>query len=174
LKKAAILFLCIFICFSCVNSKTVKTNEEAIKKEVNLVIVNWHKAASDANFNNYFEAMDSTAVYIGTAAEEIWTKEEFANFSKPYFDKGKAWSFTTLERNIYMNEAANTVWFDELIGTWMGTCRGSGVLEKRGDSWKIKQYVLSVAIPNEDIQAVIDTKKNNDALFLKKYQYPFF
>jgi hypothetical protein len=73
-----------------------------------------------------------------------------------------------------MNEAANTVWFDELIATWMGTCRGSGVLEKRGDSWKIKQYVLSVAIPNEDIQAVIDTKKNNDALFLKKYQYPFF
>ena len=170
MKKAAILFLSIFACFSCVNPKTVQTDKEALKKEVNTLIVNWHKAASDANFSNYFGAMDSTAVYIGTAAEEIWTKEAFANFSKPYFDKGKAWSFTTLERNIYINETANTVWFDELIATWMGTCRGSGVLEKSGDSWKIKQYVLSVAIPNDDIQAVIDIKKNNDALFLEKYQ----
>jgi hypothetical protein len=51
----------------------------------------------------------------------------------------------------------------------MGTCRGSGVLEKKEDSWKIKQYVLSVAIPNDDIQAVIDIKKKNDAVFLKRY-----
>jgi hypothetical protein len=174
MKKAVILFLSILVCFSCANSKTVKTAEEAIQKEVNTIIVNWHKAASDANFNNYFGAMDSTAVYIGTAAEEIWTKEEFANFSKPYFDKGKAWSFTTLERNIYMNEAANTVWFDELIATWMGTCRGSGVLEKTGDIWKIKQYVLSVSIPNEDIQAVIAIKNKKDALFLEKYQQSSF
>ena len=169
MKKAVILFLSILVCFSCANSKTVKTDKEAIQKEVNTIIVNWHKAASDANFNNYFGAMDSTAVFIGTAAEEIWTKEEFANFSKPYFDKGKAWSFTTLERNIYMSESANIVWFDELIDTWMGTCRGSGVLEKKEDSWKIKQYVLSVAIPNDDIQAVIDIKKKNDAVFLKRY-----
>ena len=91
MKKTVILFLSILVCFSCANSKTVKTDKEAIQKEVNTIIVNWHKAASDANFNNYFGAMDSTAVFIGTAAEEIWTKEEFANFSKPYFDKGKAW-----------------------------------------------------------------------------------
>ena len=136
---------------------------------MNTLLVNWHKAASDANFKEYFRVLDSTTVYIGTAAEEIWTKEQFANFSKPYFDKGKAWSFTTLERNIYMSESANIVWFDELIDTWMGTCRGSGVLEKKEDSWKIKQYVLSVAIPNDDIQAVIDIKKKNDAIFLKRY-----
>ena len=46
--------------------------------------------------------------------------------------------------------------------------------EKSSNSWKIKQYILSVAIPNDAIQAVIDAKKNKDALFLKKYQYPFF
>ena len=52
----------------------------------------------------------------------------------------------------------------------MGTCRGSGVLEKKDSTWKIKQYVLSVPIPNDDIQAVILAKKENDAIFLKKYQ----
>jgi len=170
MKKALILFFSILFFCACASSKTVKINKDAIKKEVNSLLVNWHKAASDANFKECFGLMDSTAVYIGTAAEEIWTKEQFANFSKPYFDKGKAWSFTTLERNIYMNETANVVWFDELIATWMGTCRGSGVLEKTENSWKIKQYVLSMAIPNDDVQKVISAKKKNDAIFLKKYQ----
>ena len=169
MKKVITLGVSIFLFFACATPNTVKTDKSAIRKEVNTLLVNWHKAASDANFKEYFRVLDSTTVYIGTAAEEIWTKEQFANFSKPYFDKGKAWSFTTLERNIYMSESANIVWFDELIDTWMGTCRGSGVLEKKEDSWKIKQYVLSVAIPNDDIQAVIDIKKKNDAIFLKRY-----
>ena len=169
MKKVITLGVSIFLFFACATPNTVKTDKSAIRKEVNTLLVNWHKAASDANFKEYFRVLDSTTVYIGTAAEEIWTKEQFANFSKPYFDKGKAWSFTTLERNIYMSESANIVWFDELIDTWMGTCRGSGVLEKKEDSWKIKQYVLSVAIPNDDIQAVIDIKKKNDAIFLERY-----
>tara|TARA_B100000795_G_scaffold205701_1_gene159184 strand:+ start:591 stop:1100 length:510 start_codon:yes stop_codon:yes gene_type:complete len=169
MKKVITLGVSIFLFFACATPNTVKTDKSAIRKEVNTLLVNWHKAASDANFKEYFGALDSSAIYIGTAAEEIWTKEKFANFSKPYFDKGKAWSFTTLERNIYVSESANIVWFDELIDTWMGTCRGSGVLQKKGDSWKIKQYVLSVAIPNDDIQAVIDIKKKNDAIFLEKY-----
>ena len=162
--------LSLLLFYACGSEKAVKIDKDATRKEVHTHLENWHKAASDANFNGYFGFMDSTAVYIGTAAEEIWTKKQFADFSKPYFDKGKAWSFTTLERNIYMNETANIVWFDELIATWMGTCRGSGVLEKIGSSWKMKQYVLSVAIPNDDIQKVIVLKKENDALFLEKYQ----
>ena len=51
----------------------------------------------------------------------------------------------------------------------MGTCRGSGVLEKRGKGWKIKQYVLSIEIPNDDVQAVILAKKKNDSIFLKNF-----
>jgi len=51
----------------------------------------------------------------------------------------------------------------------MGTCRGSGVLEKIENSWKIKHYVLSVSIPNEDINRVITIKKKNDSIFLKKF-----
>ena len=90
-------------------------------------------------------------------------------FSKPYFDKGKAWDFETLERNIYVNSSGEFVWFDELLRTWMGTCRGSGVLEKIENSWKIKHYVLSVSIPNEDINRVITIKKKNDSIFLKKF-----
>ena len=133
-------------------------------------MINWHKAASNANYTNYFGALDSSAVYIGTAAEEIWSKKQFSNFSKPYFDRGKAWDFKTLERNVYLNEIGDFAWFDELLNTWMGTCRGSGVLEKKNNTWNIKHYVLSVAIPNDDIQAVITAKKKNDSIFLNSYK----
>ncbi len=152
--------------FPNVNKPVDKTKE---KSKINTILTNWHKAASEANFDNYFGALDSVSVYIGTAAEENWTKEQFSSFSKPYFDKGKAWNFTTLERNIYVNETTNFAWFDELLKTWMGTCRGSGVLEKTSNSWKIKHYVLSVVIPNDDIQKVIQAKKKNDSIFLRKY-----
>ena len=150
--------------------KIAKVDKNAIKKEINTLLVSWHQAATDANFDDYFGKMDSTSVFIGTAAEEIWTKTQFKNFSKPYFDKGKAWSFETLERTISVNNSGDFVWFDELLNTWMGTCRGSGVLEKKDNTWKIKQYVLSVPIPNDDIQAIILAKKKNDSIFLKKYQ----
>ena len=170
MKKRVILFLSIFFFYSCIGFKSIEVSKEAIKEEVNRLLVNWHKSATDANFNAYFGVMDSISVYVGTAAEEIWTKRQFENFSKPYFDKGETWDFMTLERNIYVNETGNFVWFDELLNTWMGTCRGSGVLEKKDNSWKIKQYVLSVTIPNEDIKTIISVKKKNDAIVLNKYQ----
>ncbi len=166
-----LLFVTLVFVSSCKTSKSIiiKDDKTTIKTEINQILNDWHLAATDANFNNYFGKMDSISVFIGTDASENWTKKQFANFSKPYFDKGKAWDFKILERNVYVSEQANFVWFDELLNTWMGTCRGSGVLEKKGDTWLIKHYVLSVAIPNDDVQAVIAAKKKNDNLFLKKY-----
>ena len=108
-------------------------------------------------------------LFLLVDASENWTKKEFSDFSKPYFDKGKAWDFKTLERNIYVNTSGDFVWFDELLNTWMGTCRGSGVLEKKGKIWKIKYYVLSVSIPNDDVQKIIAVKKKSDSIFLKKF-----
>ncbi|WP_297805122.1 nuclear transport factor 2 family protein, partial [uncultured Polaribacter sp.] len=60
--------------------------------------------------------------------------------------------------------------FDELLATWMGTCRGSGVIEKKDKIWKIKHYVLSIEIPNNDVQTVIKAKKKSDSIFLSNYR----
>lgn len=152
------------------DSTALKVDKEGIKKEINEVMDNWHLAAAQANFDTYFGIMDSVSVFIGTDASENWTKTEFMNFSKPYFDAGKAWSFAALERSVYANSAGNLAWFDELLATWMGTCRGSGVLERNGNEWKLKHYVLSVAIPNDDVQKVIEVKQKNDSIFLSKYR----
>ncbi|MDG1227839.1 MAG: nuclear transport factor 2 family protein [Polaribacter sp.] len=165
-------FATIIIAFGCNLKKELLPAESIsiIETNVNTLLDNWHKAASEANYEGYFSKMDSVSVFIGTDATENWTKKQFENFSKPYFDKGKAWSFKTLERNIYLNDARNFVWFDELLTTWMGTCRGSGVLEKKDKIWKIKHYVLSIEIPNDDVQVVIKAKKKSDSIFLSNYR----
>jgi len=142
--------------------------QEHEKVKVNEVIDAWHKAASEANFNAYFGLMTSKGVFIGTDATENWQNQEFKDFSKPYFDKGSSWSFTSLERNVYLNENASFAWFDELLDTQMKLCRGSGVLQKVGDEWKIAHYVLSIAVPNENVKELIEIKKVSDSLLIEK------
>ena len=103
--------------------------------------------------------MTSNGVFIGTDASENWQLEAFKTFSKPYFDKGKAWSFKSLKRNIYFDKSQNTAWFDELLDTQMKICRGSGVLIKVGNDWKIAHYVLSMTIPNDNTNEVVKIKE---------------
>lgn len=126
------------------------------KEIINDLINQWHKDASIANGDSYFNLMTDDAIYIGTDETEHWTKGQFHSFAKPYFDAGKAWDFTTIERNIYFSTDEKVVWFDELLDTWMGVCRGSGVLEKLHGKWKLKHYHLAVTVPNDDITEVIE------------------
>lgn len=129
---------------------------------------NWHKAAAEAKFDPYFNALDEESIFIGTDATENWNKKQFMDFAKPYFDKGKAWSFTAIERNIYFSKDKKTVWFDELLNTQMKICRGSGVLIKIGKEWKIKHYVLSMTIPNDNVNEVVKIKAPLEDALLDK------
>ena len=146
-----------FIFLLCLISILAKAqNKETV--QISTLLDNWHKAAAEAKFDNYMNAMTDDAIYIGTDATENWNKKEFMAFAKPYFDKGKAWSFTALERHVYLDKSGKTAWFDELLNTQMKICRGSGVLIKINGEWKIKHYVLSMTIPNDNTNEVIKTK----------------
>lgn len=125
----------------------------------------WHKAAFEADFDTYFSLMTPTGVFVGTDAAEHWENKAFRDFSKPYFNAGKAWSFTSLDRHLYTN--GTLVWFDELLETQMGICRGSGVLELEGNEWKIAHYVLSIAVPNDKVSSLLEMKKAQDSLLIK-------
>jgi ketosteroid isomerase-like protein len=115
----------------------------------------WHVAAAQANADLFFGSMAEDAIYIGTDATERWNKQEFITFAKPYFDKGKAWDFKSYNRDLHVSKNAQYAWFSELLTTWMGVCRGSGVLEKTKQGWKIKQYHLSVTVPNDLVRDFI-------------------
>lgn len=152
MKKIAIF---IFLLFSITISAQDKSN-------IDQVLTQWHKAASEANFEEYFSLMTEDGVFIGTDPTENWQNKDFRAFSKPYFDRGKAWNFKTLERNIYTEENSDIAWFDELLATQMGICRGSGVLKKTEEGWKIAHYVLSITIPNENVEEATALKKTFD------------
>ena len=172
MRKLAFYFVAVVILFACKTNEdkpTIELNFTKDKQAVNTFMDDWHLAATEANYENYFSKLDSTSIFIGTDASENWTKEEFEGFSKPYFDKGKAWDFKSLERNVYFNKDGSIAWFDELLKTWMGACRGSGVLERNENGWTLKHYVLSVAIPNEDIKEVIMAKRKNDSIFQSSF-----
>jgi len=123
--------------------------------DIHQFIDNWHRAAAEANAKVFFGSMADESIYIGTDAKERWTKTEFESFAKPYFDKGKAWDFKPYDRDLHVTSDNNVVWFSELLTTWMGICRGSGILRKTADGWKIEQYHLSVTVPNEVIKDFI-------------------
>jgi hypothetical protein len=138
----------------------------AAPSELNTLIDNWHKAAANAQFNTYFNALSEDAIFIGTDARERWSKKHFEDYSKPYFDKGKAWTFASLERHWYFNQDSTVVWFDELLDTQMKLCRGSGVLTQNNNKeWKITQYVLSMTVPNEVANEVIAIKDSIETAF---------
>ena len=152
MKKYIFLLLVLSACGS--KKSVALTEDQKIEKFLN----DWHKAAATANFNNYFDALADDAIFICTDATEYWNKTQFEAYAKPHFDKGKAWSFTTLDRNLHYSDDKKMIWFDELLDTQMKICRGSGVLIKTDKGWKIKHYVLSMTVPNENVDAVVKIK----------------
>lgn len=160
------LFVTTLLVFSSFTPNPIEINKD--KEKINILIDNWHKAAAEANYNNYFNVMTDDAVFIGTDATENWNKKAFQTFAKPFFDKGKAWDFKPIERHVYISKDGKTAWFDELLDTWMKVCRGSGVVVKEGNEWKIQQYVLSMTVPNDNTDAVIKIKAPIEEAFLKK------
>lgn len=118
----------------------------------------WHMAASKANFENYFGFMSDAFIFLGTAPGERWSKTQFAEFSKPYFDKGKAWDFKASNRQWEFSANGKIAWFHEELDTWMRGCRGTGVLVKKKGRWQIVQYNLTVLIENEKIKEFIELR----------------
>ena len=144
--------------------------QDSKREVVNTTIDNWHKAAANADFKSYFEALSEDAIFIGTDATEFWNKTAFQNFAKPYFDKGKAWNFKPMQRHIYFSSDLKMAWFDELLNTQMKICRGSGVLELINGYWKIKHYVLSITIPNNNTNEVVKIKTIIEDAIINDFQ----
>jgi hypothetical protein len=159
-----ILFVLGFSLFSAQS----KTPFEKEKTEISTMLDAFNVAAAKADYTGYFNFFADESTFIGTDATEIWNKKEFMVWAKPHFDKKKTWNFKALKRNIYFSKDGKLAWFDELLDTQMKICRGSGVVEKINGNWKVKQYVLSVTVPNEVVDKVVVEKAPiEDALIQK-------
>ena len=123
--------------------------------EIDTVMNRWHRAAATADEAVFFGSMTDGGIYLGTDPGERWTRQQLKDWSKEYFDRESAWAFRPYDRVVYFSSDNNVAWFEELLDTWMGICRGSGVLVRRDGSWKIAHYNLAVTVPNELIDEYI-------------------
>ncbi len=147
-----------FYTYLFVSCTETKQSDKEVKTEINSTIDSWHLTAAMAD-SMFFDYFDNDAVYIGTDAGERWTIEEFKKFAMPFFKKGKAWDFKPIERHIYLSDDSKLAYFDEKLNTWMGVCRSTGVVVRKGKAWKIKYYHLSMTIPNKKVKEIIEIIK---------------
>ena len=118
-----------------------------------------HAAAARADGQAYFELFTPDARFIGTDADERWTLTEFRAYAEPYFARGQGWTYAPVERTVTLApiQCMCIAWFDEVLDSKSyGVTRGSGVLRKTRSGWKIEQYVLSFAVPNDRARAVVE------------------
>lgn len=110
-----------------------------------------HAAASRADAADYFALFTRDAIYIGTDATERWTLDQFRAFAEPYFRSGRGWTYTLRPGTRHISWAADqqTAWFDEILdNASYGTTRGTGVLVRTPQGWRIAQYHLTIPMPN--------------------------
>lgn len=129
------------------------------EKVINELLDNWHQAAANADADTFFGGMAKDGIYLGTDASERWLRDELRSWAKAAFERETAWAFTPSDRSLYFGPANQVAWFEESLDTWMGPCRGSGVLVKTEEGWKIKHYNLAVCVPNEQMDAFIELMK---------------
>lgn len=124
--------------------------------DIQQMIDEWHHAAAVADEDTFFGSMTADGIYIGTDATERWTRDDMFALLGQYFQRETAWAFTPVERHVMLSEDQSMAWFDELLDTWMGTCRSSGVVKMEKGEWKIAHYHLSIAVPNDKVDGYLE------------------
>ncbi|WP_292258535.1 nuclear transport factor 2 family protein [Brevundimonas sp.] len=134
--------------------------------EVADVLDRLNAASSSADAQAYFGLFTPEARFVGTDASEHWTVDELRAYARAAFDSGRGWSYPATDRVITIADidCRCIAWFEEkLTNANYGETRGSGVMRKTADGWKIEQYVLSFAVPNDRAEAVVAAVRNADA-----------
>lgn len=141
---------------------TLQTAPDPAEVQIAAVLDRLNAASTAADGPAYFGLFTPDARFIGTDATERWSLSEFRAYAEPYFARGRGWTYTPTARVITVApiDCRCIAWFDEeLSNAGYGQTRGSGVLRLTEDGWKIEQYVLSFAIPNDKADAVVAAVK---------------
>ncbi|MEN0065897.1 MAG: nuclear transport factor 2 family protein [Myxococcota bacterium] len=133
--------------------------------DIDRVLDDLHRAASEADAAAYFGRFTDDAVFIGTDPTERWTIEEFRLWAAPRFEGESAWTYVPVERHVSIAPKGRVAWFDEMLDhARYGRVRGSGALVRMGKEWKVSQYVLSFAVPNDVAPHTIQATKGEAML----------
>ena len=127
---------------------SAQRNWQDMPAEVEHVLDDFHAAAAEGDANRYLAHFADNGVFFGTDATERWTVQQF----EPYVRRGFAdggWTYVPRDRTVFINHDDGTAWFDEMLDGSTGiVARGTGVLVRDGDRWRVAQYNFSVPFPN--------------------------
>ena len=120
------------------------------RADIEAVLDEFHAAAAAADEERYFATLSAEAIFLGTAPGERWQGLAFREFVHGYFSRGKGWAYLPSHRSVDVSGDGLTAWFDETVtNDHFGACRGSGVLQRDGERWRIEQYNLTIPVPDE-------------------------
>ncbi|MDF1810126.1 MAG: nuclear transport factor 2 family protein [Phycisphaerales bacterium] len=163
--KIISLILILFALTGCAatNSRTESNRSEFVQKmevlPVELVLEQWHFAASQGLFDMYFGLMTPDAIFMGTDESERWNIDQFKGYAREPFADGDGWTYTPRKdgRFVVLSDDKQTAWVDELLDNEKyGVLRGTSVLVKVGDDWKIAHYSLTFLVPNDKAKGVVE------------------
>lgn len=130
---------------------------EEARAEVGRVLDTLHRAAAEADAERYFACFAPDAVFLGTDASERWDLEAFRAWAAPHFAAGRGWTYLPRDRHVALGCDGRLAWFDErLEHARYGELRGTGVLRRDGEAWRVVQYDLGFVVPNEATAEVVE------------------
>jgi len=146
-----------------VHPMRVKLDRDSSELGVKLVLSAWHLAASQGLFDLYFDSMTDDSIFLGTDETERWSKDEFMGYAREPFSDGHGWTYVSRGPEVAFSDDRQTAWVDEVLDhEKYGVLRGTGVLVRSGDEWKIAQYSLTFLVPNEKASTVVEAIRGED------------
>jgi hypothetical protein len=133
----------------------------ALEAQINDFLDGFHHAAATSDGTDYFDRFAADGIFMGTDASERWTVAELMVYAKPRFAQGRGWTYHKLERHIMLDATGQVGWFDEILDNdSLGRCRGTGVVTRHNNGWKLNHYSLTLLIPNsvaDEVGALIQS-----------------
>lgn len=127
---------------------------------INALLDDFHAAAADADLDRYLGHFTDNAVFMGTDDWERWPIDEFRTYVAKRFEGGTGWTYVPRDRHLTFDGTGDTVWFDEIaVSPRWGRFRGTGVVLRTGDGWKVAHYSLTALVPNERFADVSEVTK---------------
>jgi hypothetical protein len=140
-------------------------DQDSELEAANKVLDDFHNAAAQGDKQRYLDHFTEDGVFLGTDEWERWPKHpDFTNYVGSRFKDGVGWNYKSVERTVSFSVSADIAWFDEVVFSENnGRFRGTGVLARQDESWKVAHYAMSFLVLNENWEEVIElTRKTKE------------
>jgi hypothetical protein len=106
-----------------------------------------HQAGADANAAAFEALLAEDVVFLGVGSAGRLEGQAARAYFSEYLAQGNAWAYRSSLRETRVSADGSVAWFDETLEHGqLGLGRGTGVLVRSGEGWKVAQYNLTVPV----------------------------